>query len=170
VAFINEYFLLMINLNLKTHVNQLNCNCYSSMHECYIWLNTWPFWLKGENTIKKAKGTKLKVLFQRLHCTWHVLFLCWFMTSNFVFWVSHLTLHFRYKHILITNGFYIKYIMHSCTLNMKFFIKDTFPKSIIFRVKSTFEPNVLKSIIQTIFISSSLFVFLIINIKILSNF
>ncbi len=40
--------------------------------------------LEGENTIKRARGTKVKVLFQGLHMT-HVI-MCWFITYNFVFW------------------------------------------------------------------------------------
>ncbi len=50
------------------------------------------------------------------------------------------------------------------------FVKSTFSKSIIFNVKSTFELNVLKWIIKIIFISSSPFALLIINVKILANF
>jgi hypothetical protein len=50
------------------------------------------------------------------------------------------------------------------------FVKVTFSKSIIFKVKNTFEPNVLKWVIKKKFISSSPFAFLIINVKILSNF
>ncbi len=47
------------------------------------------------------------------------------------------------------------------------FVKATFSKSIIFKVKSTFERNVFKWVIETIFISSTP---LIINVKIFSNF
>ncbi len=50
------------------------------------------------------------------------------------------------------------------------FIKATLSKSIIFKVKSTFESNVHKWVIKIIFISSSHFAFLIINVKTLSNF
>jgi len=39
-----------------------------------------------------------------------------------------------------------------------------------FKVESTFEPNVIKWVIKTIFISSSPFALIIINVKILSNF
>jgi hypothetical protein len=42
-------------------------------------------------------------------------------------------------------------------------------KSIIFKVKNTFESNVFKLVIKTIFVSSNPFAFLIINVKILSN-
>jgi hypothetical protein len=55
----------------------------------------------GENIVKGAKGAKIKIHFQGLHMT-HVI-LCWFINLNFVFWVPHLTLHFRYKYILTTN-------------------------------------------------------------------
>jgi hypothetical protein len=41
---------------------------------------------------------------------------------------------------------------------------------IIFKVKNTFEPNVLKWVIKIIFITSIHFAFLIINVKILFNF
>ncbi len=50
------------------------------------------------------------------------------------------------------------------------FVKAKLLKSIIFRVKNTFEPNAFKLVIKIIFISSSPFAFLIINVKILSNF
>ncbi len=50
------------------------------------------------------------------------------------------------------------------------FVEDTFSKSIIFKVKSTFEPNVFKAVMKTIIFNSSPFAFLIINVKILSNF
>ncbi len=61
--------------------------------------------------------------------------------------------------------------MHSCLLSYEqLFTKGTFSKSIIFLVKNTFEPNVLKWVIKIIFINSNPFGFLIINVKILSNF
>ncbi len=60
--------------------------------------------------------------------------------------------------------------MPSITYIWTTLVKATLSKSIIFRVKSTFEPNVLKWVIKTIFISSNPFVILIINVKILSNF
>jgi hypothetical protein len=50
------------------------------------------------------------------------------------------------------------------------FVKTTFSKSIIFKVKNIFEPNALKWVIKIIFIYSSRFSLLIMNIKILSNF
>jgi hypothetical protein len=50
------------------------------------------------------------------------------------------------------------------------FVKVTFSKSIIFRVKNAFVSNVFKWGIKIIFISSSPFALLIINVKILSNF
>ncbi len=50
------------------------------------------------------------------------------------------------------------------------FVKTTFSKSIIFKVKNIFEPNVLKWFIKIIFIGSNPFALLIINVKILSNF
>ncbi len=50
------------------------------------------------------------------------------------------------------------------------FVKATFSKSITFKVKSTFKPNVLKWVIKIIFINSSPLAVLIINVKILSNF
>jgi hypothetical protein len=53
----------------------------------------------GKKMVKGAKGTKVKVLFQGTHDMCH--FFCWFITLNFIFWVPHLTLHLRYKYILI---------------------------------------------------------------------
>ncbi len=49
------------------------------------------------------------------------------------------------------------------------FIKATFSKSIIFRIKNAFD-QMLKWVIKIIFISLSHFALLIINVKILSNF
>jgi hypothetical protein len=51
-----------------------------------------------------------------------------------------------------------------------FFVKNTFSKSIIFKVKNTFEPKVFKSVLKIIFTCSNHFSLLIINVKILSNF
>jgi len=56
---------------------------------------------QGENTVKGANGTKVKVIFQGLYMT-HVV-LCWFITLKFVFRVPPLTPHFTYKYILTTN-------------------------------------------------------------------
>jgi len=83
--------------------------------------------------------------------TWHMPFLCWFIIYNFEFQIPHLTLHLKYKYILTTNWFYIMYIIHSCTLSHiyeQLFIKATFTKFIILRVKNTFEPNVFKWVIK----------------------
>ncbi len=58
--------------------------------------------------------------------------------------------------------------MHSCFLSYEYeqlFIKTTFSKSIIFKVKNMFEPNVLKLIIKKI-IDSNLCALLIIHVKI----
>ncbi len=57
--------------------------------------------------------------------------------------------------------YHIKWIM---------FVKGTFSKSIIFKAKSTFEPNVFKLNIKNKFITSNPFSLLIINVKILFNF
>ncbi len=73
-----------------------------------------PQTLNHENTIKGAKGIKVKVLFQ------HVSFLCWFTTLKFIFWIPSLTLHVKYTYVLIANRFYILYIMHSCFLSHKY--------------------------------------------------
>ncbi len=64
--------------------------------------------------VKGARGAKVKVLFQGLHMT-HVIL--WFIISKFIFQVPLLKLHFKYKYILITNWFFIMYIMHSCPLS-----------------------------------------------------
>ncbi len=60
--------------------------------------------------------------------------------------------------------------MLSFTQTLTTFVKGTFSKSIVFKVNNTFEPNVLKLVIKMVFINSNLFSFLIINVKILSNF
>jgi hypothetical protein len=60
--------------------------------------------------------------------------------------------------------------MPSITYIWTTFVKPTISKSIIFKVKSIFEPNVLKLVIKTIFISSNHFYLLIINVKILFNY
>ncbi len=63
--------------------------------------------------------------------------------------------------------------MHSCPLSHIYeqrFVKATFSKFMISRVKNTFEPNVIKCVIKTIFINSSHFALLLINIKIFFNF
>jgi hypothetical protein len=57
------------------------------------------------------------------------------------------------------------YIIYIWTI----FVKSTFSKSIIFKVKNIFELNVLKWVIKIIFISSSRCSLLIINVKILFN-
>ncbi len=84
--------------------------------------------------------------------------------------IPHLTFHFKYKYIPITNLFYIMYIMHSCPLIYIYirttFVKATFSKSIIFKVKNIFEPNVLKWVIKRIIINSSPLAFLVINVKV----
>ncbi len=62
--------------------------------------------------------------------------------------------------------------MHLCLLSHiyeQFLLKPTLSKSMILRVKNIFEPNVLKEVIKIIFISSSPFSLLIINVNILSN-
>ncbi len=60
--------------------------------------------------------------------------------------------------------------MPSITYIWTTFVKATLSKSIIFKVKSTFETNVLKWVIKTIFINSNPFSLLIIKIKILFTF
>jgi hypothetical protein len=57
--------------------------------------------LWGEITIKGTKGTKVKVLFQKLHMTCVILALVY----NLKFYIldTPLTLHFRYKYILTEN-------------------------------------------------------------------
>ncbi len=58
--------------------------------------------------------------------------------------------------------------MHSHPLSHKYeqlLFKATFLKSIIFNIKSTFEPNVLKLVMKTIFINSNHFALLITNVR-----
>jgi len=90
-------------------------------------------------------------------------------------------MYFKYpiQHcILDINTFWLQMILYhvyyaftpSITYIWITFIKVTFSKSIIFKVKSNFEPNVLKWVMKTNFINSSPFALIIINVKILSNF
>ncbi len=63
--------------------------------------------------------------------------------------------------------------MHSCPLSHKYqlLLRPHFQKSIIFKVAHVkFEPNVLELVIRKNFMNSIPFAFLIINVKILSNF
>jgi hypothetical protein len=48
-----------------------------------------------ENTVKRAKGAKVKSPFPRT--THDKSFLCWFIIYNFIFWIPLLALHFKYK-------------------------------------------------------------------------
>jgi hypothetical protein len=59
----------------------------------------------------------VKVRFQGLRMA-HVVFV---LVYNFKICIlsTPSTLHFRYKYILITNLFYIMYIIHSCILSHK---------------------------------------------------
>jgi len=52
--------------------------------------------------VKGAKGSKVKVLSKDY--TWHVSFLSSFIILKFVFRISSLTLHVKYKCILTING------------------------------------------------------------------
>ncbi len=55
----------------------------------------------GENMVKGTKGAKVEVIFQGLHITCVIFVLVYNLKlciSN-----THLTLHFKYKYILITN-------------------------------------------------------------------
>jgi hypothetical protein len=52
--------------------------------------------LMGEIMAKRAKGDKVKVLFQGLQMTRIISMLVY----SFVFWIPHLTIHFRYKYML----------------------------------------------------------------------
>ncbi len=120
---------------------------------------------------QRSQGHQGKVLFQGLHMTCVVFVLVY----NFKFCILNtpFNMHLKYKYkIRLQIGFYIMYIMHSCPLSHKykqFYIKGTLSKSIIFKIKSTFEPNVFKWVIKKKIISSSPFA-LLINLKILSNF
>ncbi len=60
--------------------------------------------------------------------------------------------------------------MPSITYILTTFVKSTLSKSIIFKVKNTFDSNVFKWVIKFIFINSSPFDLLIINFKIMFNF
>jgi hypothetical protein len=71
----------------------------------------------GQNIVKRAKGTKVKINFQILHMTC-VMFVLVYNFETFILGTP-LTLHFRYKYILTKNWFYIMYIMHSCILSHK---------------------------------------------------
>jgi hypothetical protein len=87
---------------------------------------------------KRAKGVKVKVIFPRMHIT-HVIFVVIYNLNFFISDIS-LTLHVRYKYVLITNWFHIMYIMYSWPLSHKYeqlFVKITFSKSILFKVRNT---------------------------------
>jgi hypothetical protein len=64
-----------------------------------VW--TLDFELKGEITVKRAKDAKVKVIFQGPHMIWVMPTLVY--NLKFCVLNTHLTLHFRYKYILITN-------------------------------------------------------------------
>jgi hypothetical protein len=51
--------------------------------------------------VKKARGNKIKVIFQRLHIT-NVIFALLY-NLNFIFWIHSITLHVKYKYVLIIN-------------------------------------------------------------------
>jgi hypothetical protein len=55
----------------------------------------------GENMVKGARGSKVKVLFQGLHITHFIRVLVY----SFVSWILNLTLHVRYKCILTKINF-----------------------------------------------------------------
>jgi hypothetical protein len=70
----------------------------------------------GENTVKGARGAKVKVFFQRLHMT------CvnYVLVYNFVFCILSLTLHVRYKYFL-TKIFILYHIYYAlCPLSCKY--------------------------------------------------
>jgi hypothetical protein len=97
----------------------------------------------------------------------------WFITSNFLFQVPTLKLQFRYKYIFITNWFYIMYIMHSCPLSHKYeqhLLKSHFWNIYNFYNQKHFWTKCVQLVIKRKFINSNPFAFLIINVKILSNF
>jgi hypothetical protein len=70
---------------------------------------------------------------------------CYFVVYNFKIFISStlFILHFRYKYILITNWFYIMYIMHSCPLSHEYeqhLLKSHFwNPHIIFMIKNIFD-------------------------------
>jgi hypothetical protein len=117
--------------------------------------------------IKRAKGAKVKFLSQGLYMTCVVSVLVY----NFKFYILgilfniafYIQIHFNYKLIL----YHVYYaFMPSITWIWTTFVKGTFSKSIIFKVKNTFEPNVLKWVINLKNIGSNHFPLLIINVKI----
>ncbi len=126
--------------------------------------------LLGEITIKGTRGAKVKLLFQGLHMI--VSFLCWFIILNFVSWISHLTLHFN------ISIFWLQIDLTSCLLCIHAlyhiyiwttFVKITFSKSIIFRVKH-FWTKCAQMGYKNNFHQFNPFAFLIINVKIPFNF
>jgi len=76
---------ILIYITYKFGISLMN---YNTQNE---FLNNCSHW--SEITVKGNRGTKVKVLFQGLHMT-HVIFT---LVDNlkFVFWMPHLTLHFR---------------------------------------------------------------------------
>ncbi len=65
---------------------------------------------------------------------------------------------------------YILWIHALYHINMNNFFKAIFSKSIIFKVKNTFGSYVFKLVFKIIFINSSIFALIIINVKIFFNF
>ncbi len=104
-------YLCLGNMGWKSQVTKILFLTISKFNGFFV--------VMGENIVKRAKGTKVKVIFQGLHMT-HVIFvLVYNFKFIFMFWVPPPTLHFRYKYIFIKNWFYIIYIMHSCPLSHK---------------------------------------------------
>jgi hypothetical protein len=120
----------------------------------------------GVNILKRTKDAKVKVFSKDY--IWNMAFLCWFIFLCFAFFIPILQVHCaRYKIIFITSFILCIQVLNNIKMN-NFCWKHIF-KTHNF-IKNTFEINVFKCVLKWIWPTSSAFVFLIINIKILSNF
>jgi hypothetical protein len=118
----------------------------------------------GANILKKTKGAKVKVLSKDY--IWPMAFLCWSIFLCFAFFIPILQVHCaRYKIFFITSFILCIQALNNIKMN-NFCWKHVFKIRNFQDKKHVWNKCVLKWISPT----SSAFVFLIINIKILSNF
>jgi hypothetical protein len=92
----------------------------------------------------------------------------WWVVMNFTYHLPFFAILKTHSSYPIFSRYKSKYRQYNHIIQSKSYIacvKVTFLKSIIFKVKITFEPNVLKWVIKTIFINSNPFALLITNVK-----
>jgi hypothetical protein len=124
----------------------------------------------GANAIKGAIGYKVKV-FSKVYI-WHMVFLCLSIFLIFTFFIPNLQLCFEYSYFwLYLDLYHFIYNAFMFWIMQKWitFVKDTFSKFIIFRVKYKFETNMFKCVLKWILSISSAFFFIVTNDKILLN-